>query len=155
MTNSIVSGRGMLQENTFLLAYGHSEGREVRRVEKNPLPLMACHQILISAFSARILVVNLGRAACSNSIPTHSLRYHSHQSLFSPLLCYPPPFCLYIIDSFGVALTVCLIITCFWVTAQEEMDMVRKEHKVKGRHAFHSSHVVRGMLHHLEWYVCA
>lgn len=63
--------------------------------------------------------------------------------------------CLYIIDSFGVALIVCFTITFFWVTAQEDTDMARKEHKVKGRQAFHSSHTVRGTLHHLEWYVCA
>lgn len=66
---------------------------------------------------------HLGRAACSNSIPTHSLRYHSHQSLFIFLSSlFSTPLCLYIIDSFGVALAICLIITCFWVTAQEEMD---------------------------------
>lgn len=33
--------------------------------------------------------------------------------------------------------------------------MARKEHKVEGRHAFHSSRRVREMLHHLAWYVCA
>lgn len=31
-------------------------------------------------FERMHICFHLGRAACSNSIPTHSLRYHAHQS---------------------------------------------------------------------------
>lgn len=81
----------------------------------------ACHQTLISALSACILVfIWDGRF----QLDTHTLAQISLASVLispHPSLLFAP-LCLYITDSFGVALTVCFIITCLWVMAQEEMD---------------------------------
>lgn len=89
---------------------------------------------------------HLGRAACSNSIPNTLVKIpHASVLIFISLIVLSP-LCHYIIVSFGVALLPCLIITCFRVTAQEEMDMAQEEHKDKGRHAIpHIPHRARDL----------
>lgn len=117
---------------------------------------MAHQQTLIFALSACILVLTRD----GRPVPT---RYHTLAKIpHAPVLIFLPslffffaPLCHYIIVSFGVALLPILIITCFRVTAQEEMDMAQEEHKDKGRHAIPHIPIGRGIFHRLEWYVCA
>lgn len=113
--------------------------------EETPLE-WAHQQTLIFALSACILVFTWD----GRPVPTryHTLAKIPHASVltFLPFIVFFTPLCHYIIVSFGVALLPILIITCFRVTAQEEMDMAQEEHRDKGRHAIpHIPHRARDL----------
>lgn len=85
MMDWTVLGPGTFQENAWPLAYGQPEDRQVCTMERKTLLPNCLPPNFDFRFKRMHTRFHLGRAACSNSIPTHSLRYHSHLSSFSPL----------------------------------------------------------------------